>query len=176
MFVDIENKISIYVITNTENGKKYVGITKDLNARWKDHKRNREASALQRAVKKYGIDVFDFTHIANAFSWEMACDLEKMLIKEYNSRAPNGYNLTDGGDGGNGYKFGEEEIKARSKRMKTDKNPMLGKMGTLNHFYGKNHNEQAKNKMALAWIKRKSDPNYVDPRCGKKRKRMTDGY
>jgi hypothetical protein len=29
----------------------------------------------------------------------MLYDLEKYYIKKYNTKAPNGYNLTDGGDG-----------------------------------------------------------------------------
>jgi len=125
--VDIDQKISVYVITNTVNGHRYVGITKDLVARWKDHKRSKEVSCLQRAIKKYGVDAFEFKHIADAFSWENACELERILIKEYNSRAPNGYNLTDGGDGGFGYKFGPEEVEARRLRMLSDSNPMLEK-------------------------------------------------
>ena len=176
MYVDIDAKISVYVITNILNGQCYVGITKDLEARWKDHCRNRESSRLQRAIKKYGVDAFEFKHIADAFSWKNACAIEILLIKEYKSRSPNGYNLTDGGDGGYGYKFGEEEIKARSERMSTDANPMLGKFGEKNHYFGKKHSDEAKAKMIAIWAIRKAKEGYKDPRLGKKRSKASNGY
>lgn len=94
------SKISIYVITNTVNAKQYVGITKNLKRRWSNHKgMNKSSPLLHNAIKKYGIDAFVFTHIADAFDWECAQDVERMLIAEKNTKAPYGYNLTDGGDG-----------------------------------------------------------------------------
>jgi group I intron endonuclease len=174
--VDIDTKISVYVITNILNGKCYVGITKDLEARWKDHCRNREVSRLQRAIKKYGVDAFEFKHIADAFSWEDACNIERLLIKEYNSKSPGGYNLTDGGDGGYGYKFSEEEVKNRSERMSTSANPMYGKFGEKNHFFGRKHSEETRAKMIAAWAIRKSKEGYTDPRLGKKRIKASNGY
>lgn len=174
--MDIDQKISIYVIKNLVNGMRYVGITKNLEGRWRDHCRKKSVSLLQRAINKYGIDAFEFNHIADAFTWDDACSLERMLIKEFNSRSPNGYNATDGGDGGFGYKFDEEEKRARSNRMKTDANPMLGKLGEKNHFFGKNHSESARAKMAAAWVIRKAKEGYKDPRVGKTRKKAEHGY
>ena len=174
--MDIDYKISIYVITNLVNDMRYVGITKDLEGRWRDHCRKKAVTFLQRAINKYGIDVFEFKHIADAFTWDDACNLERMLIKEFKSRSPNGYNVTDGGDGGFGYKFDEEERRARSARMKTDANPMLGKAGEKNHFFGKSHSEEARAKMVAAWAIRKAKEGYKDPRLGTTRKKASHGY
>ena len=91
---------AIYIITCTVNAKQYVGITKDLARRWKEHgSMNGSSRALHNAMKKYGKEAFVFTHIADAFDKDAACDLERMLIKEKNTLVPNGYNLTSGGEG-----------------------------------------------------------------------------
>ena len=91
---------AIYVITNTVNAKQYVGIAADLERRWKQHRTTNGSSPhLHKAIKKYGIDAFVFTHIADAFDEEAACTIERLLIAEHNTQSPNGYNLTGGGEG-----------------------------------------------------------------------------
>jgi group I intron endonuclease len=92
-------KYEIYIITNTVNAKQYVGITKRLRDRWAEHKRAQTNSALHLAIKKYGKEKFVMTHIATAFDEESAQKIESMLIVDYNTKAPNGYNMTDGGEG-----------------------------------------------------------------------------
>ena len=90
----------IYIVTNTVNGKQYVGITNSLAKRWNKHKNAKgSAPALHAAIKKYGLDAFIFSHIADAFDSEAAKKIEIMLIAEHNTIAPHGYNLTSGGDG-----------------------------------------------------------------------------
>jgi group I intron endonuclease len=91
---------SLYIATNACNGKQYVGLTKNLDRRHKEHlSANGSAPALHAAIKKYGADKFIFSHICDAFDFEAACDLERMLIQQHNTKAPYGYNLTDGGEG-----------------------------------------------------------------------------
>jgi len=120
--------IAIYTISNKSNGKQYVGISSDLKRRWRDHKNaDGWCAALHNAIKKHGKDSFDFTHIADAFSWQDACDIEKSLIQDLNTKAPNGYNLTYGGDGTLGFRHTEEECKRRSERCPT-RNPDVMKL------------------------------------------------
>jgi group I intron endonuclease len=91
---------AIYIITCTVNAKQYVGIAADLEKRWKQHRNTNGSSPyLHKAVKKYGIDSFVFSHIADAFDEESACAIERLLVAEHNTKAPNGYNLTAGGEG-----------------------------------------------------------------------------
>ena len=91
---------SLYVVTNACNGKQYVGLTKNLDRRLKEHmSANGSAPAFHAAIKKYGADKFIFSHICDAFDFDAACDLERMLIQQHNTKAPCGYNLTDGGEG-----------------------------------------------------------------------------
>lgn len=110
---------AIYIITNKSNGKQYIGITSDLKRRWNQHVAvNGSAPALHAAIKKYGKDGFVLTHICDAFDFEFACDLEKFLIQQHNTKAPHGYNLTDGGDGVVGRPMTEEDKEVRRKASK----------------------------------------------------------
>jgi len=93
------NMYAIYIITNTVNAKQYVGITVDLERRWKRHRNANQNQLIHKAIKKHGIDAFVFTHIADAFDAESAKVIERMLIAERNTKMPHGYNMTDGGDG-----------------------------------------------------------------------------
>lgn len=92
----------IYSITNTVNGKIYVGQTRQGLARRKaehihrfnlgerDHK-------LYRAMRKYGIDKFRFDIVCYAPKLEDLDELERQVIAEHNS-FQRGYNMTCGGD------------------------------------------------------------------------------
>jgi group I intron endonuclease len=111
---------AIYVITNTVNAKQYVGIAVDLERRWRRHRNAREGQLIHKAIKKYGIDAFVFTHIADAFDAESAKVIERMLIVERNTKMPHGYNMTDGGDGTMGMaKTEEHKQKLKTSNKKT---------------------------------------------------------
>lgn len=172
-------KYHIYIITNTINAKQYVGITKNLNRRWKEHKSTQGGCvALYEAISKYGVENFVFTHIADAFNFESACDIERILIVQHNTKAPNGYNLTDGGDGVSGV-YRSEEVKKRmsdaqkgkkgkphtdefkkslSDRVSGEKNPMFGKTGSKNPNYGKKYSDERRKNISNA-LKGHKSPN-----------------
>lgn len=105
---------SLYIVTNACNGKQYVGLTKNLDRRLKQHmSANGSAPALHAAIKKHGANNFVFSHICDAFDFEAACDLERMLIQQHNTKAPCGYNLTDGGEGVVGRPMTEKDKQVR---------------------------------------------------------------
>jgi group I intron endonuclease len=59
----------IYCITNSSNGKQYIGSAVSFKSRWKDHLRKLRNGShhnihLQRAYRKHGEAVFVFTKIA----------------------------------------------------------------------------------------------------------------
>lgn len=108
----------VYIITNKANGKQYVGMTKNMERRWGQHmSANGSAPALHSAIEKYGIESFVFSHICDAFNFESACDVERMLIKQHNTKSPHGYNLTDGGNGVSGRPMTEEDKEVRRKSV-----------------------------------------------------------
>ena len=81
------------------NGKKYVGkTTRTVEIRVSQHKSNTSKCTLvKKAYEKYGtFKVETILEIEN----DQLDFYECHYIKEYNTLAPNGYNLTDGGEGG----------------------------------------------------------------------------
>ena len=92
-------KYFVYQIQNKINGKSYIGITKNFDSRMKAHLNHWGSFVLFNAFKKYGEDHFDFAKLDKGLSWNEACEKEKQYILALNTKAPNGYNLTDGGDG-----------------------------------------------------------------------------
>lgn len=92
----------LYLLTSP-SGKSYIGITsKTVEARWKAHNMRVQEGrdqALQKAIRKYGAESFKVQTLVIADKWDYLCDLERKAIAAFNTKAPNGYNLTDGGEG-----------------------------------------------------------------------------
>lgn len=89
----------VYLITNIISGKRYVGQTiYTLEWRWKQHLKNKNCTALQGAIEKYGVENFIIEAICEPPTIELLNDMERYFIETYNSLAPNGYNLTTGGE------------------------------------------------------------------------------
>lgn len=90
----------VYKITNKINGKAYIGQTiQKLKRRWDFHVCKRSGClALKAAFEKYGIENFTIEIVYEASSLEELCQKEQQFIQEFNTLAPNGYNLTTGGE------------------------------------------------------------------------------
>lgn len=126
----------IYRILNKITQKCYIGESKCLNVnrRWNQHKKTIENNkgycpVLRDAVIKYGIENFIFTVIVVCFD-DDRFKYEKEYIQKYNSVVPNGYNVTNGGEGGGGFqgKKHSEEVKNKIKNTLKQKyidNPEL---------------------------------------------------
>ena len=79
------------------NGKSYIGISKDAEKRWRNGKGYETQQKMQRAIVKYGWDNVQHIILADRLTKELAMQLEKHYIAEYDS-IKNGYNATIGGD------------------------------------------------------------------------------
>jgi group I intron endonuclease len=95
----------IYVITNTVNGKRYVGQTtqKEPFDRYFRHlKEARRGSdqLLYRSIRAHSEWAFRFEIIANCDDQRSLNLLEDHYITVFNSLSPNGYNLKRGGANG----------------------------------------------------------------------------
>ena len=107
----------IYKISNTINGKVYIGKTeKTIEERWSKHlenakelKRAREANPhekkvgthINNAINKYGSNAFIVNQEDVAYSKAELNEKERNWVKEYDSMNPDkGYNMTEGGEGG----------------------------------------------------------------------------
>ena len=115
----------IYIAKNIINNKLYIGkTTKTLQKRIYQHVRSIDygsVSVFHLAIKKYGIENFCFDTLIECQSDDKLNMFEKFYIDAYKSKSPNGYNLTDGGDGNSA--------------------------GTPSAFKGRKHSEETKQKI-----------------------------
>jgi group I intron endonuclease len=97
----------IYKITNKNNNMIYIGqtIKERPTDRFSQHRylarhqeQEKTASYLHRAMASEGVDNFSFEVIEEIENNKLN-EREKYWIKVLNSLAPNGYNLTSGGEG-----------------------------------------------------------------------------
>jgi group I intron endonuclease len=102
----------IYCIRNKINGKCYIGQSSHYNSNKEFQESNYWGSGIyiQRSIQKYGLENFE--------KWVMVKDIsnkkelnryEILWIKKLNTKVPVGYNLTDGGAGIKGNKWGEKQ-------------------------------------------------------------------
>ena len=127
---------TIYVITNLNNNKKYVGLTKKtVEQRFEEHIDNALKgmnTILYKAIRKHGKQNFKVealeTRIDNAEELKMK-EIEYIKeFKTYSFAGGHGYNMTLGGDGTLGYKWTEEQCRTLS----GENNPMYGRTGKKN--------------------------------------------
>lgn len=98
----------VYVLTNTVNGKKYVGKTvlDNLNSyfatkRWQAAHGNRGNMPVVAAIAKYGWDKFSIAVVAKVSDSDLLNVLERVWIKDLGTRDPKvGYNVQEGGNSG----------------------------------------------------------------------------
>lgn len=104
----------IYKITNVNNGMVYVGQTTKNRPtdRFTQHKylanhpeQEKSISYLHRAMSKDGVDnfIFEIIEEIEVEDEELLNEREKFWIKELESLAPNGYNISEGGSGTPGF-------------------------------------------------------------------------
>ena len=130
-------------ISNYDYDKYYVGITsKSVNERWKKDGYGYVSQKLfYKVIKKYGWNNIEHYIIAEHLTENEAIELEKTLIAKLKCNSCKykyGYNLTDGGEGSNGYIPTKEEREKR--RIKYS--------GKGNPYYGKKHTDEIRQKMS----------------------------
>ena len=93
----------IYCIENTVNNKKYIGLSRNIEQRWNEHRsklrRGKHANIyLQRSWNNYGEDAFRF-YVIEFCDADMLSEREEYYInKERTLSHEFGYNLTKGGE------------------------------------------------------------------------------
>lgn len=75
------------------------------------HKNAKDNYYIHNAIRKYGWDNFKVEKIIVNVPEEDLNNLERAYIAVENTKAPNGYNLTDGGEGASGYVHSETSRK-----------------------------------------------------------------
>ena len=140
----------IYILTNTINGKQYVGKDTNLPKRANQHLNgnNKGSQAIHRAIKKYSADNFEVEIIPYPnVPHQILCWFERSHIAQLDSFR-NGYNQTLGGEGSPGFKQSEETKRKRSARISGKRHPL----------FGKNHTPESREKMSKSQRGRKHSP------------------
>ena len=159
----------IYLITDTTNGMKYTGkhhyhIEGQLDSNYHG------SGTIIKNIYKKRPETLKEEYIKTCYSEEEMCSDEQYYIKLFKTLWPNGYNLTEGGDGWSGGPCEETRRKLSEIRKKLYssgvKHPMLGKhhseetkkkmsvnrsgkcIGENHPMFGKHHTEEAKMKMS----------------------------
>jgi group I intron endonuclease len=118
----------IYKAVNKVNGKLYVGISsREPNRRISEHlyRANKGSKyPFHNAIRKYGIHSFEWFIVDVTEYREILLEKERYWVKILNSKVPNGYNLTDGGEN----------------------NPIM--YGENNPMFGKHHTEKTKKEIS----------------------------
>jgi group I intron endonuclease len=91
----------IYLITNKINGKKYVGLSNNINRRFAEHKCSlkNKTTVLSKAFRKYSIENFEFEILEIVEDVKNLSDREIFWINKINPE----YNMNEGGVGNKGY-------------------------------------------------------------------------
>ena len=133
---DLKRLGTIYLIINLINGKMYVGQTRrSLEERINEHRRCKNDIGVDLAIQKYGWENFK-VEILEVCPVDKLNEREIFWIAELNTKVPNGYNMTDGGDGGI-----NPSPETRAKISATTK-------GENHHMYGKHHSPETRAKIS----------------------------
>ena len=134
-------KYIVYMHISPSN-KRYIGITcQKPENRWRAGKGYKGNQYFFRAIEKYGWDNFEHIILFDSLTEHEAKEFEQHFIQYYDTTNPQyGYNITLGGEGGNGWCPSEETKKKISDALKGKNNPN----------YQKTFSEETKQKMSKA--------------------------
>lgn len=133
----MEERLGIIYKILSPSGKVYVGQTiQKFNDRIRSHQRKgSECTAISRAIQKYG-DEMKYEIIEGNVPHEQLDEREIYWVKELNSLAPSGYNLTTGGQFRKEY---SQELKDKMRDIKNtqkiDKDGYLGFVSKLGNLF-----------------------------------------
>ena len=87
----------IYLLIDGTNDKEYVGqTTRSVKVRFKEH--TESPHYIGNAMRAHGVELFTWAILKECYSQEELNFWERHMIKSRDTLAPNGYNLTGGGE------------------------------------------------------------------------------
>lgn len=137
--------IGVYVIKCTANDKFYIGVSKNIENRWREHKSDLKNNKhhcvqLQRCCNKYGLDLLEHSIIYKTDDYEAALNLEFAMLKALDCKFMlNSVKTTKGFS---------TEYKHSNETKKKISNALKGNKYTL----GYKHTVEAKQKQRLSTI------------------------
>ena len=147
----------IYKITNLVNDKFYIGKIKNVKIRWSQHKSNvgKKRHPLYDAIMKYGFENFSIEIIDKTD--DDINELEKKWILETKA-IELGYNLTEGGTGGDTFSKRDEISKNNTRKLlsekskiSNDKNREIHRENTKKSWENEEYRKKVSDGMKRAW-------------------------
>ena len=140
---------SIYKITNTLNGKAYIGQTihDAEKTRIRQHFSGHGNKYIKEAIEEYGIDVFTFEILHDGIIPELLKSFEKEAIAKFNCVHPNGYNENRGGSGVCSH---SEEARRKISKNNPAKRPEVRRKKSEAQKGRKKHSDQSRRKISEA--------------------------
>ena len=118
----LHKKMVVYKILHLDSGRIYIGkTTRELWIRIKEHvKKQPPRTFIESAINKYGLAAFDVSIVEECANEAELNEREKFWIRCFNCKYPEGFNFTDGGDGGSGH-IVTPETRQKISKTKTGK-------------------------------------------------------
>lgn len=173
----------IYAITNTVNGKKYIGSALNIKTRWSFHNSmlrlgKHHSQKLQRSWVKHGADSFLFSVIEYVPNRLDLIAREQVWIDHFNAATKLGYNMRPTAESGLGLKQTPEHIALRcaahigAKRSQETRDKIrdasIGRKQSpeqianrIAHIVGKKQTAEHIQKASVARIGRKNTPESI---------------
>lgn len=180
---DIVCQSGIYSITNTVNGKKYIGSALNIRTRCNFHRSmlklgKHHSQKLQRSWVKNGADVFEFSVVEYVPEKPDLVAREQYWIDHFKAATSAGYNMRPKAESGLGLKQTPEHIALRcaahigAKRSQETKDKIreaaIGRKQSpqqianrIAHIVGKKQTEEHIRKASIARIGRKNTPESI---------------
>ncbi len=142
------------MIEHVATGRRYIGKSVDVERRIAVHFAPGQTavrrSHLYRAIAKYGRDAFRVVVLEHCSDDEEARERESVWIHALETKTPNGFNMTDGGEGSAGIVM-SAETRAKmgaSQRLKTVSTETKAKISAANK--GKTRSAETRAKLSIA--------------------------
>lgn len=147
-------KFIVYRHTNTTSGKSYIGWTKlTMMERWNGHVRLAMRGGrwlFHEAIRDHGVETWVHEVLEVHDTSEAAKSAEIRLIAEYKTCAPDGYNMTLGGEGMFGFRH---SVEAKAKMSN----------GHRGYAHSDEHKRKISKSMRKMWKKRRQTISLLVP-------------
>lgn len=146
----------IYKLTSP-SGKIYIGQTQCLYKRFNDYRKPKANQYLMKAILKYGLENIIVDILEKDVELGLLDEREQFYLDTLQPFDVNGYNICKEASTTRGRKRPLEE-------MQGSIDYMTGRVGELNHFYGKKHSEETKQKIRESKLGKKVSQETIDKR------------
>ena len=160
-----QRNYTLYMHTNSVNGKHYIGITRQqLKYRWRsDGSGYYKSPHFYRAILKYGWENFVHTILAENLTKQEAIDMETEYIKKHNTQDKRyGYNMTAGGEGTSEYTIPKESVERRAAMMRGIPKSAEQRRKISESNMGKHPSEEKLEKLRISHLGHASTKNQME--------------